>query len=154
MLVPCRTVNLVVMLGNSAKGRSPEGQEEHEMALASQKDIRCCEQPGRDWEVRTESAAILEELRVACWSEVVDMNALACALIERHPHDAQVRKVARLSREHLQPLIGRLQRPVGPVTRDELAWLRRARRVLPHFAAEFRATVHQLHSQAAVAAAA
>lgn len=56
--------------------------------------------------------------------------------------------MARLSREHLQPLIGRLQRPAAPVTRGELAWLRRARRVLPEFAAEFRATVHQLRSQA------
>ena len=56
--------------------------------------------------------------------------------------------MARLSREHLQPLIGRLQRPAVPVTRGELAWLRRARRVLPEYAAEFRATVHQLRSQA------
>ena len=56
--------------------------------------------------------------------------------------------MTRLSCEHLQPLIGRLQRPAAPVTRGELAWLRRARRVLPEFAAEFRATVHQLRSQA------
>lgn len=38
----------------------------------------------------TESAAILEELRLACWREVLDMDALACALVARHPDDAQV----------------------------------------------------------------
>ncbi len=60
---------------------------------------------------------------------------------------AQVRKVARLSRQHLKPLIGRLQRPAAAATAEELAWLRRARRVLPPFVAEFRATVHELRGR-------
>jgi len=42
----------------------------------------------------TESAAILEELRLACWREVLDMDALACALVARHPDDAKVRGAA------------------------------------------------------------
>ena len=38
----------------------------------------------------TESAAILEELRLECWTELTDMNALALGLIFRHPDNAQV----------------------------------------------------------------
>ena len=38
----------------------------------------------------TESAAILEELRLECWTELMDMNALALGLIFRHPDNAQV----------------------------------------------------------------
>lgn len=37
-----------------------------------------------------ESAAILEELRLECWTELMDMNALAIGLIFRHPDNAQV----------------------------------------------------------------